>query len=245
MACVPELGGGRRRLEAIPGLPPAVDRLPEGCAFAERCDKAQDDCRAGDIALDARGRPRGALPASRTGEGRPRNDRGAETRPACPRPSRSASGCSAPPKAQVRAVQPVSLDRAEGETLGIVGESGCGKSTLARMLVGLLAPTTGPSRSRARRSTTPTRRRSASASSMCSRTRILAEPAQDHPPDHGGAAEAAARDGAGGAGEAHLRDLRQREPARGVPGPLSRTSSPAGRRSGSGSPGRWRPRRGS
>jgi ABC-type oligopeptide transport system ATPase subunit len=30
-----------------------------------------------------------------------------------------------------------------GETLGIVGESGCGKSTLARMLVGLLEPTTG------------------------------------------------------------------------------------------------------
>jgi peptide/nickel transport system ATP-binding protein len=29
------------------------------------------------------------------------------------------------------------------ETLGIVGESGCGKSTLARMLVGLLEPTTG------------------------------------------------------------------------------------------------------
>jgi peptide/nickel transport system permease protein len=46
MACVPELGGGRRRLEAIPGLPPVVDKLPEGCAFAERCDKATEACRA-------------------------------------------------------------------------------------------------------------------------------------------------------------------------------------------------------
>jgi len=55
MACVPELGGGRRHLAAIPGLPPAVDRLPAGCAFAERCDKAQAACRQGDIPLVAHG----------------------------------------------------------------------------------------------------------------------------------------------------------------------------------------------
>jgi len=43
----------------------------------------------------------------------------------------------------VRAVRPVSFSVRTGETLGIVGESGCGKSTFARMLVGLLGPTTG------------------------------------------------------------------------------------------------------
>ncbi|OAN73360.1 peptide ABC transporter permease [Jannaschia sp. EhC01] len=51
MACVPELGGGRRRLEAIPGLPPAVDDLPPGCAFADRCDSVQPDCRLGALPL--------------------------------------------------------------------------------------------------------------------------------------------------------------------------------------------------
>ncbi|MDG4647190.1 ATP-binding cassette domain-containing protein [Roseibacterium sp. SDUM158017] len=48
-----------------------------------------------------------------------------------------------PPRALVRAVRPLDLTVRTGETLGIVGESGCGKSTLARMLVGLLPPTSG------------------------------------------------------------------------------------------------------
>jgi peptide/nickel transport system permease protein len=51
IACVPELGGGRRVMAAIPGLPPAVDDLPPGCAFAPRCDKAQEACRKGAIDL--------------------------------------------------------------------------------------------------------------------------------------------------------------------------------------------------
>lgn len=44
---------------------------------------------------------------------------------------------------EIRAVNDVSLRIRKGETLGLVGESGCGKSTLAKMLLGLLAPTSG------------------------------------------------------------------------------------------------------
>ena len=47
------------------------------------------------------------------------------------------------PTGSVKAVHPLTLSVRQGETLGLVGESGCGKSTLARMLVGLLEPTTG------------------------------------------------------------------------------------------------------
>jgi peptide/nickel transport system ATP-binding protein/oligopeptide transport system ATP-binding protein len=43
----------------------------------------------------------------------------------------------------VRAVDSVSFDVFEGETLGLVGESGCGKSTTARLVTRLLEPTGG------------------------------------------------------------------------------------------------------
>lgn len=51
MECVPEIGKGKRKLASIDGLPPMVDSLDQGCAFAPRCQSAISECLTNDIKL--------------------------------------------------------------------------------------------------------------------------------------------------------------------------------------------------
>lgn len=53
------------------------------------------------------------------------------------------SGGFMKPKRPLHAVNGINLRIRQGEVLALVGESGCGKTTLAKMLLGLLPPTSG------------------------------------------------------------------------------------------------------
>jgi oligopeptide/dipeptide ABC transporter ATP-binding protein len=44
MRSIPVLGAHAKRLQAIPGSVPNAARLPSGCKFEARCDRAQNDC---------------------------------------------------------------------------------------------------------------------------------------------------------------------------------------------------------
>jgi len=47
--CVPQLGNKEHALHSIPGNPPSLNQLPEGCAFANRCQYKQDQCLKGSV----------------------------------------------------------------------------------------------------------------------------------------------------------------------------------------------------
>jgi peptide/nickel transport system ATP-binding protein len=54
LAAVPSMPGEQqsRSVQAIPGQPPTITDLPEGCSFAPRCLHATDACRGIDMQLD-------------------------------------------------------------------------------------------------------------------------------------------------------------------------------------------------
>lgn len=48
LACRPSQGERGKPLATLPGTPPSFGEFPNGCAFAPRCPRAQDRCRAED-----------------------------------------------------------------------------------------------------------------------------------------------------------------------------------------------------
>ena len=168
LGSIPRLDAGRGQpLTPIEGVPPNLVALPTGCPFVPRCPAAVDACRTVEPGLDAVG-PRHSAACHRAGEitagtlGRdevfPRLDVPADPLARTPRTERTPvlavtdlvrrfpirkGAVMRRTVGQVHAVDGISFDIREGETLGLVGESGCGKTTTIMEILGLQRPQEG------------------------------------------------------------------------------------------------------
>ncbi|MGD9958329.1 dipeptide ABC transporter ATP-binding protein [Nocardioides sp.] len=160
MAAEPSVDRWTRDLHVLPGSVPDPDSVQDQCAFAARCDWAQDGCTSGVPAL--------ALVADgHLSRCRRVHDIGAElvrlveepvidTRPSLPgapvadglleiqgltKTYHSASLVGR--RESHQALRGVDLYIGQGEAVGLVGESGSGKTTIARSILGLSTPSGG------------------------------------------------------------------------------------------------------
>jgi peptide/nickel transport system ATP-binding protein len=151
LRCLPQRGRSKSvaPLVTIPGFLPTAGADVAGCVFADRCPLADDRCRRDDPpAYDV-----GHAHFSRCHY---HDQAGALTygsedvKPALSAASGNrilqlseVSRTFGRGNAAFRALNDVTIDIMEGETLGIVGESGSGKTTLARAVLGIVPPDEG------------------------------------------------------------------------------------------------------
>ncbi|WP_137150656.1 ABC transporter ATP-binding protein [Devosia sp. FKR38] len=139
---------------AIPGRPPSLLHKPAGCVFAPRCANALASCQTEHPPIRRFSDGVQTLCWLEAGPAAPAvrqiDDTGRGSHETAPVvldvrdvelsfPTGGLFGRAG--KFQV--LKDINLSVRRGETLGLVGESGCGKSTLARVIAGLIAPSSG------------------------------------------------------------------------------------------------------
>ncbi|WP_020667762.1 dipeptide ABC transporter ATP-binding protein [Amycolatopsis nigrescens] len=169
LGSVPRLDApGHGPLVPIEGQPPSMAELPPGCPFSPRCPIAVKACRDAEPGMVEVGAGHRAA-CIRTDEtagsngdaaaiyGTETTETTAQAAVLAPRERRDTvlevrdlvktfpvtRGVFRRKVGTVRAVDGISFDVAEGETLGLVGESGCGKTTTLLEILSLSAPAGG------------------------------------------------------------------------------------------------------
>lgn len=158
LASTPELGVDKS-LRPIPGRIPDLDKIPDGCIFADRCSYATEECRNSSIKMETVSETVGHNTRClhwETAISEPIEATESPVRPHVPGEELLATrelkkyydeGGIIQRRffnhQPVQAVSEVSLAIHESETVGLVGESGCGKSTLGRTLLKLHNVTDG------------------------------------------------------------------------------------------------------
>ena len=166
-AALPDAARRNQPLAAISGSVPPLGSIAQGCRFTPRCDKAWALCSEETPKWTEVGEGQGVRCHLYQGLGaggqglKNSSERKQEQQqdfasplPPAPSPSLLAvqdlqvhfpirKGILQRVVGQVKAVDGVSLEIAQGRTLALVGESGCGKTTLGKALLQLIAPTAG------------------------------------------------------------------------------------------------------
>jgi peptide/nickel transport system ATP-binding protein len=147
------------QLNMVPGRVPAAHTVAQQCAFAARCAWAEERCVARRPQLEEVGATRWSA-CLRVGEiADELESQVSEADAVSDRPVAAALGAGLVvaesltktyhssrlfgSRESVRALDDVSFEIVEGESVGLVGETGSGKSTIARCLLGLNRPDAG------------------------------------------------------------------------------------------------------
>ncbi len=161
LGCVPRVDASKKdiSLSSIPGYIPRPDDLPDGCIFAPRCELVEDACEKERPPLKEIAENHFSA-CRRVDQLQEKIERKDELRehheeelgdivlearnikkyfPFTP----GIGSLFGSKKAELKAVDDISVRMRSSFTMGIVGESGCGKTTLARCIAGIEEATSG------------------------------------------------------------------------------------------------------